>query len=155
MARALGSYPGCRWFKSYSRYHFSKYGPVVKRSRHRPFTAVTRVRFSSGSPKIGKQIMLADFFCPPISFLSANLFYVCQSLLCLPISFNSKKISVFEQRKDKSVKFTEKKRRQVRRIRTPKTRRFLHGCVDKKETGKCGCSRLARSGKCVLSNAAI
>ena len=136
LARALGSYPGCRWFKSYSRYHFSKYGPVVKRSRHRPFTAVTRVRFSSGSPKIGKQIMLADFFC-------------------LPISFNSKKISAFEQRKDKSVKFTEKKRRQVRRIRTPKTRRFLHGCVDKKETGKCGCSRLARSGKCVLSNAAI
>ena len=34
--------------------------------------------------------MLADFFC-------------------LPISFNSKKISAFEQRKDKSVKFTEKK----------------------------------------------
>ena len=33
--------------------------------------------------------MLADFFCPPISF-------------------NSKKISAFEQRKDKSVKFTEK-----------------------------------------------
>ena len=26
------------------------YGPVVKRLRHRPFTAVTRVRFSSGSP---------------------------------------------------------------------------------------------------------
>ena len=27
----------------------SYYGPVVKRLRHRPFTAVTRVRFSSGS----------------------------------------------------------------------------------------------------------
>ena len=25
------------------------YGPVVKRLRHRPFTAVTRVRFPSGS----------------------------------------------------------------------------------------------------------
>ena len=25
LARALGSYPGCRWFKSYSRYHFSKH----------------------------------------------------------------------------------------------------------------------------------
>ena len=50
--------------------------------------------------------MLADFFCPPISF-------------------NSKKISAFEQRKDKSVKFTEKKQRHVRRIRTPKTRRFF------------------------------
>ena len=32
---------------------FSKilyYGPMVKRSRHRPFTAVTRVRFPDGSP---------------------------------------------------------------------------------------------------------
>ena len=48
MARALGSYPGCRGFKSPSRYQLS--GPVVKRLRHRPFTAVTRVRFSSGSP---------------------------------------------------------------------------------------------------------
>ena len=27
-----------------------KQGPLVKRSRHRPFTAVTRVRFSQGSP---------------------------------------------------------------------------------------------------------
>ena len=48
LARAFGSYPKCRWFKSYSRY---QYGPVVKRLRHRPFTAVTRVRFPSGSPK--------------------------------------------------------------------------------------------------------
>ena len=46
LARAFGSYPKCRRFKSYFRY----YGPVVKRLRHRPFTAVTRVRFSSGSP---------------------------------------------------------------------------------------------------------
>ena len=33
---------------------FSKilyYGPMVKRSRHRPFTAVTRVRFPDGSPE--------------------------------------------------------------------------------------------------------
>ena len=49
LARAFGSYPKCRWFKSDCRYHF--FGPVVKRLRHRPFTAVTRVRFSSGSPK--------------------------------------------------------------------------------------------------------
>ena len=48
LARAFGSYPKCRWFKSDCRYQF---GPVVKRLRHRPFTAVTRVRFSSGSPK--------------------------------------------------------------------------------------------------------
>ena len=60
LARALGSYPGCHWFKSNRRYHLRDagqaasriafYGPVVKRLRHRPFTAVTRVRFSSGSP---------------------------------------------------------------------------------------------------------
>ena len=48
LARAFGSYPKCRRFKSYFRY----YGPVVKRLRHRPFTAVTRVRFSSGSPPL-------------------------------------------------------------------------------------------------------
>ena len=59
LARAFGSYPKCRWFKSDCRYHMAKgcrnigafsYGPVVKRLRHRPFTAVTRVRFPSGSP---------------------------------------------------------------------------------------------------------
>ena len=47
MARAIGSYPIGHGFKSNSRYH----GPLVKRSRHRPFTAVTGVRFSHGSPK--------------------------------------------------------------------------------------------------------
>ena len=49
MARALGSYPGCRWFKSDCRYHF--YGPLVKRLRHRPFTAESWVRFPYGSPQ--------------------------------------------------------------------------------------------------------
>ncbi len=48
LARAFGSYPKCRRFKSTYRYQF---GPVVKRLRHGPFTAVTRVRFPSGSPK--------------------------------------------------------------------------------------------------------
>ena len=47
LARAFGSYPKCRRFKSHYRYLI--YGPVVKRLRHRPFTAVTRVRFPSGS----------------------------------------------------------------------------------------------------------
>ena len=50
LARAFGSYPKCRWFKSDYRYHIVINGPVVKRLRHRPFTAVTRVQFSSGSP---------------------------------------------------------------------------------------------------------
>ena len=66
LARVLGSYPIGRRFESHCRYQINKpyllwwlnkrafepliYGPVVKRLRHRPFTAVTRVRFSSGSP---------------------------------------------------------------------------------------------------------
>ena len=66
LARVLGSYPIGRRFESHCRYQINKpyllrwfnkrafepliYGPVVKRLRHRPFTAVTRVRFSYGSP---------------------------------------------------------------------------------------------------------
>ena len=67
LARVLGSYPIGRRFESHCRYQINRpyllrwfykrafepliYGPVVKRLRHRPFTAVTRVRFSSGSPQ--------------------------------------------------------------------------------------------------------
>ena len=45
---------GCKFMKGvilYTTVTLEKawYGPVVKRSRHRPFTAVTRVRFPSGS----------------------------------------------------------------------------------------------------------
>ncbi len=47
LARAFGSYPKCRWFKSDCRYHL---GLLVKRLRHRPFTAVTGVRFPYRSP---------------------------------------------------------------------------------------------------------
>ena len=47
LARALGSYPGCHWFESDCRYQF---GPLVKRLRHRPFTAESWVRFPYGSP---------------------------------------------------------------------------------------------------------
>ena len=61
MARACGSYPQCHRFKSSRRYHAgemrrhlsgppSKDGPLVKRLRHGPFTAVTWVRFPYGSP---------------------------------------------------------------------------------------------------------
>ena len=45
LARATGSYPVGHGFKSNLRY----YGPLVKRLRHRPFTAVTWVRFPYGS----------------------------------------------------------------------------------------------------------
>ena len=54
LARAIGSYPIGRWFKSTCRYQKNiynmEYGPLVKRLRHRPFTAETGVRFSYGSP---------------------------------------------------------------------------------------------------------
>ena len=48
VARACGSYPQCQRFKSVRRYHYR--GPLVKRLRHRPFTAVTGVRVPYGSP---------------------------------------------------------------------------------------------------------
>ena len=69
MARACGSYPQCPRFKSRCRYQNPKDGaavfwdfpfsgstplgqpgPLVKWLRHRPFTAVTRVRVPYGSP---------------------------------------------------------------------------------------------------------
>ena len=54
MARAFGSYPKCHRFESSRRYH-GLFGPalgaLVKRLRHRPFTAVTRVRFPYASPR--------------------------------------------------------------------------------------------------------
>ena len=63
LARALGSYPSCPRFESRCRYHFPEgelspsgksntpgNGALVKRLRHRPFTAVTRVRFPYASP---------------------------------------------------------------------------------------------------------
>ena len=40
------------------------YGPVVKRLRHRPFTAVTRVRFPVGSPPI-KYALVAELADAP------------------------------------------------------------------------------------------
>ena len=64
MARACGSYPQCHWFESNYRYQF---GPMVKRLRHRPFTAVSGVQFPLGSPcTIGAaaaQICAAVFSC--------------------------------------------------------------------------------------------
>ena len=58
LARAFGSYPKCHRFESSRRYHKLPpkregvyiLGALVKRSRHRPFTAVTRVRFPYASP---------------------------------------------------------------------------------------------------------
>ena len=56
LARAFGSYPKCHRFESSRRYHGplgSALGALVKRLRHRPFTAVTRVRFPYASPRTG------------------------------------------------------------------------------------------------------
>ena len=58
LARVLGSYPIGRWFKSYCRYQVgalsqdcdNAFGPLVKRLRHRPFTAESWVQFPYGSP---------------------------------------------------------------------------------------------------------
>ena len=58
-ARALGAWG--RGFKSLHSDHFSQSrdsGPVVKRSRHRPFTAITGVRFPSGSPFFFNRMVL-------------------------------------------------------------------------------------------------
>ena len=75
LARAFGSYPKCRWFKSDCRYHVLPHtakhpGPVVKRLRHRPFTAVTRVRFSSGSPESGREALPSVLIFPGKDFRS-------------------------------------------------------------------------------------
>ena len=71
LARASGSYPAGRWFKSDYRYHF---GSLVKRLRHRPFTAVTGVRFSHGSPK---KNTCTSCRC---SFLSSRVHSTCKRL---------------------------------------------------------------------------
>ena len=43
-----------------SRGWITNYGPLVKRSRHRPFTAVTGVRFPYGSPIPGTIAQLGE-----------------------------------------------------------------------------------------------
>ena len=48
LARAIGSYPVCRRFESHYRYHTARWSSGL---RHRPFTAVTRVRIPYESPK--------------------------------------------------------------------------------------------------------
>ena len=84
LARAIGSYPIGRGFKSNFRYHAWQSlcqmmqfagicsGPLVKRLRHRPFTAVTGVRFSHGSS------CAAVPLCTAFSFVrSASIPQVC------------------------------------------------------------------------------
>ena len=99
MARALGSYPGCRWFKSDCRYHFS--GPLVKRLRHRPFTAESWVRFPYGSPIMylaNAYYGVCEFFFCSISALATYLPLIfenchlhCHLRFCKRLFFISKR----------------------------------------------------------------
>ena len=86
MARAFGSYPKCRRFKSYCRYQRNgcslwrvhcDSGPLVKRLRHRPFTAGSRVRIPYESPdeKTHQQKFLLVcflFYITMLFYLSLN-----------------------------------------------------------------------------------
>ena len=52
---------------------------MVKRLRHRPFTAVTRVRFPSGSPRIYAYLSKMQNF---IYFLCAGVAQLVEQLIC-------------------------------------------------------------------------
>ena len=115
LARALGSYPGCHWFESDYRYHQNRIprcavfllGPLVKRLRHRPFTAESWVQFPYGSPShipendvftlfsgfLFALILLLSFTCPlycfGLSFVRVVLLEVkhrCDSISCSRLS---------------------------------------------------------------------
>ena len=58
LARAFGSYPTGHRFKSHRRYQ-ARWSSGL---RHRPFTAVTRVRISYGSPLKQKALLNAVLF---------------------------------------------------------------------------------------------
>ena len=57
------------------------FGSMVKRLRHRPFTAVTRVRFSSGSPQEleGKQSPIGWLFLYPFAFFAKAVRLRCDT----------------------------------------------------------------------------
>ena len=100
LARAFGSYPTGRWFKSDCRYQtfyravahicsVKSYGPMVKRLRHRPFTAVTGVRFPHGSPCRRKRMFAATFSFSVLAYLRyfpnimyINIYHHCHITAC-------------------------------------------------------------------------
>ena len=99
LARAFGSYPEGRGFESNFRYHRTvvpkgrpSAGPVVKRLRHRPFTAVTRVRFSSGSPQKKNHQIRWFFFYRLFSFRLRIRLISCAYALSDPFLLNLQKI---------------------------------------------------------------
>ena len=60
-----GKLPGkvgsCRFIAT-GLFYKPAFGPMVKRLRHRPFTAVTRVRFPVGSPDDFREESMIPFF---------------------------------------------------------------------------------------------
>ena len=85
LARALGSYPNGRWFKSDFRYHN---GPLVKRLRHGPFTAVTWVRFPYGSPKKEKTWLWKELTQLWLPRVASGKEPTCQLRRCNRLEFN-------------------------------------------------------------------
>ena len=85
MARVLGSYPIGRWFESYCRYH---YGPLVKRLRHRPFTAESWVQFPYGSPfnSLGNSV-ISPF--PSFAFYAKMPFVLCLFFISKNVVFRA------------------------------------------------------------------
>ena len=75
----------------------NQYGSVVKRLRHRPFTAVTRVRFSSESPQVkGEPIFQRNGFAFNVSYVGVKI--VCninhrQRVVRYPTFVNNKGIT--------------------------------------------------------------
>ena len=75
MARALGSYPGCRWFKSDCRYHPRPVGQEVKTSPfHGGIMGSIPVRVTIAPPR--KSSLQKDLWGLHI-YLKHHLFVVC------------------------------------------------------------------------------
>ncbi len=106
MVRAIGSYPIGRGFKSNFRYHprdpsLGIFGPLVKRLRHRPFTAVTGVRFSYGSPKKSLVATQRGFSvtCAPGVHVSERL-HAVQALIYIPENSIARKYNMIHFESD-------------------------------------------------------
>ena len=86
MARALGSYPGCRWFKSDCRYHLWPVGQEVKTT---PFHGVIMgsipVRVTISLARKQRSYVVCEFsFCLKIGlvrYLSAITHFLSAAVL--------------------------------------------------------------------------
>ena len=131
LARACGSYPQCHRFKSSRRYHTGEMrqhlsgiplenGPLVKRLRHGPFTAVTWVRFPYGSPcrhpKGRRQFGgLAQLVRAPASHAGGHWFE--SSSLHQNLTSSEVRFFCFAQKKD-IVSFSGKSKKRERKNRS-------------------------------------